>query len=427
VARENLTDKRIAHMKAPPAGRKEVFDTVKTGLCFRVTSTGARSWSVLYRFNGELRRDTLGPYPKIGLAKARQMAGETIETVGAGIDPRQVKAAAEAEEAERKADTVDVVAERFIARYASQKRWGELERVLRRDVMPEWGKRPVAEITRKDIIELLDTIAERAPVQANRTLTVLQIFFGWCLDRYIGADPSAKIKKPTAETTRERVLTDDELRAFWAGCDRLGWPFGPLFQLLALTTCRRSEIAELALSEINKPEKLIELSGARYKTGRPHVVPLTDMALRIIEGLPEVGTKSGLVFTTNDETPVSGLSKAKRNLDKHMLEELQRYARERGEYPKKIKLPNWTPHDLRRTARSNFSKLGILPDIGERVLGHVVGGIRGVYDRYLFLPEKRAALDRWAAYLMALVNPTPNKVTPIETARQKRASRRRAS
>lgn len=423
MARENLTDKRVAHMKAPLAGRKEVFDTVKTGLCFRVTASGAKSWSVLYRCNGELRRDTLGPYPKIGLAKARQMAGETVEAAGAGIDPRQVKAAAKAEETERKADTVDVVAERFIARYASQKRWGELERVLRRDIMPEWGKRPVADITRKDIIELLDTIAERAPVQANRTLTVLQIFFGWCLDRYIDADPSAKIKKPTAETTRERVLNDDELRAFWAGCDKLGWPFGPLFQLLALTACRRSEIAELALTEINKPEKLIELAGARYKTGRPHVVPLSDMALRIIEALPQVGTKSGLVFTTNDETAVSGLSKAKRNLDKHMLEELRRYATDRGEDLEKVTLPGWTPHDLRRTARTNFSKLGILPDIGERVLGHVVGGIRGIYDRYLFLPEKRAALDRWAQHLQGIIAPAPANVTPITEARKRRVKR----
>jgi integrase len=407
MARENPTDKRISHMKAPASGRKEVFDTVRTGLCFRVTAGGARSWSVLYRFAGELRRDTLGPYPKIGLAKARQMAGKTLESAGAGIDPRAAKAAAKAEETRREAETVDVVAERFIERYASQRRWGELERVMRRDVMPEWGKRPVAEITRKDILTLLDTIAERAPVQANRTLTVLQIFFGWCLDRYIDADPAARIKKPTKETTRERVLADAELRALRTGCDRLGWPFGPLFQLLALTACRRSEIAELAWTEIKKPEKRIELAGTRYKTGRPHVVPLSELALRIIEDLPQVGTNSGLVFTTTDETPVSGLSKAKRNLDKFMLEELQREAAERGEDPSSVTLPPWVPHDLRRTARTNFSKLGILPDIGERVLGHVVGGIRGVYDKHLFEDEKRAALERWAVHLQGIVTPPP--------------------
>jgi integrase len=407
MARELLTDKRVSNMRPPTTGRKETFDTVKTGLCYRVTANGSRSWSLVYRFDGELRRDTLGPYPKIGLAKARKMAGDALELVGQGKDPRETKATAEAAEAARQADTVAAVAEQFIAKHASQRRWGELERILRRDVMPEWKSRPVSDITRREVIDLLDTIAERAPIQANRTLTVLSIFFGWCLDRdIIPADPTNRVPKPTKESPRERVLTEPELAAFWKGCDRLGWPFGPLLQLLALTGQRKGEIGNLIWSEIDTKEKLINLAGSRYKTGRPHIVPLSNAAMAIIEDLPRIGEKSGLVFTTNDKTAVSGFSKAKDELDGYMLEELRKDA----EAPAKVTLAPWRIHDLRRTCRSGLSRLGVLADIGERVLGHAIPGLRGVYDRHDFLPQMRDALNRWAAHLDGIVNPRPGKV-----------------
>ena len=404
MAAKRLTDKSIAAIRAPETGRTEVFDQIVTGLCHRVTSTGARSWSTMYRFAGELRRDTIGPYPKIGLAQARKLARDALALVGQGKDPRKVAAAAEAAETVRKADTVAAVAEQFIAKHVAQRRWREWERILRRDVIPEWSDRPIAEITRRDVIELLDMIAERAPVQANRTLTVLTAFFGWALDRdIIQADPTARVRKPTKETPRERVLTDLELQAFWRGCDRLGWPYGPLLQLLALTAQRRGEIGDLTWSEIDVDERLVEIAGAKYKTGRPHLFPLSPAALAIIARLPRIGD---LVFTGNGKVPVDGFAKAKTALDSLMLEELRRVAPEATLQP-------WVIHDLRRTARTNFSKLGIPGDIGERVLGHVVGGVRGIYDRHSFLPQMRDALDRWAAHLEGIVNPRPDKVVKL--------------
>lgn len=413
MAREKLTDKRIASMKPPAEGRREVFDTVKTGLCFRITPNGARSWSVTFRHDGVFSRMTIGAYPKISLAKARQSAGDALELVGRSIDPREAKVEARAVEEQQAADTVAVVVEQFIEKYASQRRWEEPPRILRSDVVPEWGKRPIREITRRNVIELLDTIAERAPVGANRVLTVLSVFFGWALDRdIIDADPTARVRKPTAETSRERVLSDVELRAFWIGCGRLGWPFGPVFKLLALTAARKSEIGEMTGPEIDKVKRLIEVPGARYKTGKAHVIPLAGMALAIIDSLPVIEpqkldgtTAPAYVFTTTGKTPVSGFSKAKIDLDDYMLEELQRGAKE----PDKITFPHWTIHDLRRTVRTNLSAMGVSADIGERILGHVIGGVRGVYDRYQFLREKREALDRWAAHLDGIVNPRPAK------------------
>src|SRR5262249_10934290 len=157
-----LTDKRVSMMKPPAEGRREIFDTVKTGLCFRITAAGARSWSVLYRHDGELRRQTLGQYPRVGLAKARQLASEVLELSWRGTDPREAKAAEKATAAQHEADTVKVLVEQFIEKYASQRRWEEPPRILRREIVTAWGSRPIRSITRRNVIELLDDIAERA-------------------------------------------------------------------------------------------------------------------------------------------------------------------------------------------------------------------------------------------------------------------------
>jgi integrase len=355
-----LTEKRLATMKPPTAGRLEIFDTVKTGLAFRLTANGAASWSLMYRLDGRQARHTIGPYPRIGLAVARQMASDALELVGRGIDPRAAKAAAKTTDASRRADTVSRIGEDFIARHVSKKRWPEYERLMRREIMLPWHDRPISEITRRDVIDLLDTIAKRAPVGANRVLTVMSVFFGWAMDRdVIEADPTARVRKPTEETSRDRVLDDAELRAFWIGCDRLGWPFGPIFKLLAITAARKSEIGDVQWPEISKPKRLIEIPGDRYKTGRPMVIPLPASAMAIVEQLPVIepqklddGTMApAYVFTTTGKTAVSGFSKAKAELDGYMLEELRRAAAE----PEKITLPPWIVHDLRRTARTNFS------------------------------------------------------------------------
>jgi integrase len=405
MARERLTDKRVAAMQPAAAGRREVFDTVKTGLSLRITQAGVKSWCVLYRFDGELRRHTLDhPYPRIGLAEARTLAGEVLELVARGRDPRKVRAERAVAAEQRAADTIAAVAEQFITRYASQRRWRELTRVLRRDVVPEWGGRPAAEITRREVIEFVERIAARAPIQGNRTLVVLKIFFGWALDRdIIASDPTARVRKPTKEYARERVLDDAEIVAFWRACERLGWPFGPLLQLLLLTAQRKSEIAHLTRREVVSAERLIEIAGSKYKTGRPQVVPLCATALAIIDALPVLGD---LLFTANGRTPVSAFSGAKTALDRLMLEELRRDAPE-------ATLPLWTVHDLRRTARTNFSKLRIPSDIGERILGHAIPGVRGRYDRHEYLDEKRDALDRWAAHLDGLLHPRPDNVTSL--------------
>jgi integrase len=395
--RKLLTDKGIAATRPPATGRTQIFDTVRTGLCFRITANNVRSWSHVYRYGGEWRRDSLGAYPKVGLARARELARDAQEAIGRGDDPRTLKAGAEAAAAQTVADTITAIGERFIAKHAAQRRWRELERVMRRDVMPRWGDRPLASVTRRDVIELVDGVVDRgSPVQANRTLVVLKIFFGWCVDRdIIDADPTARVKKPTKEIPRERTLTAPEIAAFWHICDDIGEPFGSLFKLLLLTAQRKSEIAHLEWSEIQADKRRIEIAGAKYKTGRPHAVPLSEAAWAILSTRPKIeGCK--YVFSTNGTTPVSGFSKAKAQIDTAMKEDRVGAT-----------IQGWRLHDLRRTARSGLSELGIRPDIGERILGHVIGGVAGIYDRGSYEPQMRHALEAWAAHVEAVVNPPP--------------------
>lgn len=410
---ERLTDKRVSALRPLPDRRFALFDSQCSGLAIRVTEAGVKSWSVMYRLNGKIRRDTLGAYPAVSLARARTLAAQVLERVEVGKDPRQVEAEAKAAEASMKADTVSAVAKVFFDKYAAQRRSPELKRILERDMVDHWGERPISEITRRDVIKRVDEIADRAPVVANRALAHMKVFFGWALDRdIIPSDPTDRVKKPTRETSRERVLTDNELRAFWVAAGAMGYPFGQAFKLLALTAQRRDEIASLQWSEINTDKARIELAGSRYKNGKPHTVPLSKAALEIIEKIDKIGDEPTNVFTTNAKTPVSGFSKAKATLDEKMLIELRRDVPQAER--EKVKLAPWVIHDLRRTARTNFSKLGISTDIAERILGHTMGGVRGVYDRHSYLPQMADALERWAVHLTGIVDPKPANVVPIK-------------
>lgn len=406
MPRETFTTRRVHTLKPPKSGRIEIFDTVIPGLCYRVTDKGARSWSIMYRFDGKLRRDTLGTYPALGLAAAREKARATLETQAKGTDPRSLREKAEAKAAKLRADTVETVAEKFITVYASERRWPDLQSVLRREVIPAWGKRPIAGIERKDAMTLLSTIKERAPVRANRALTVIKLFFAWALEHeFTESSPVAGIKNPTRETPRDRVLDDNEIRAFWAASSLLGWPHGPLDRLLLLTAARREEIGGLCWPEVDERRRLIDVAADRVKGGRPRAIPLSKQAEALLADLPRIGGDAELVFTRTGKSPVSDFSKAKDRLDELMLEELRKLAVSAGKDPDKAKLEQWTLHDLRRTARTEMSRIGIQPDIAERVLGHVIGGVRGIYDRYAFLDEKRHALEAWAAHLQSIIDP----------------------
>ena len=253
---------------------------------------------------------------------------------------------------------------------------------------PAWRGRPITSIGRRDVLELIDKIADRGAVTLARRLhAYLHQLFRWCVGRgIIETNPLADLPKPGAVVNRDRVLINSELRLVWNAADKIGWPFGPAIRLLILTGARRDEITGLRSSEIQ--DDRIELKGVRTKNGEPHAIPLSQPARALIAALPRAA-KTDLVFTTTGRTPVSGWSRAKERLDGF----------EKG-------LDPWVVHDLRRTVATGMQRLGVALQTVKAVLGHISGsraGVVGIYQRHNFNSEKREALD-WSASVSALAN-----------------------
>jgi integrase len=420
-----LTVKALETLKPGPA-RREIPDGIVHGLYFVMQPSGAASWAVRYRYQGASRKLTIGGYPAIDLKNARELAGAALVAVARGDDP-----AAEKKEAKRTSaavrpshDLIENVCSTYIERQAKpntrEASWREVERILKCEIVRSWEGRRLGEITRADIHALLDQIIDRpAPILANRTLAAFRRVCNWAIGRgIIEASPCDRVKAPIMEQSRDRILSDDEIRFAWQAFEGAAWPFGPIAQVLLLTGARRDEVGQMTWAEVDLAGKTWTIAKERSKNGQSHEIPLSDAAARIIESLPRIGNGNGYVFTTNGKTPVSGYSRAKLNFDKAILEAM----REVSSYPNGVTPPErWTIHDLRRTAASGMAGLGIAPHVVEAVLNHKSGTIKGVaavYNRYSYSAEKRAALEAWARALDAIVTGKPaGNVVELASAR----------
>ncbi len=415
-----LTAAAVERLKPPAEGQVDYFDAAFPGLALRVTAKGVKSWTYFGRVDGKLRRVTLGRWPTLSLAKAREKAGEEADAMREGVDPTARKRAAKKAPNDR--NSVAVVAAEWLKRDQAQNRSrAEVERVMLRDVLPAWEGRRVQSITRRDAIELIDGIADRGVVTlARRIHSHLHRMFRWSVARgIIDANPMSDLPKPGKEVKRDRVLNDAELRDVWRASNVLGWPFGPALQLLILTGARRDEIGALRWAEVDSGNAVIRLEGERTKNGQLHAVPLSERALELIETLPKITNDAGkteFAFTTTGQTPVSGWSRTKILLDAK-IEELRREETDiaGGEVEP---MPAWRVHDFRRSVATGLQRLGFRLEVIEAVLGHVSGsrgGIVGVYQRHSFDEEKRAALDAWARHVEALLTGAPENVVELRS------------
>ena len=431
-----LTSKGVAGVTGGNS-RREIADGALPGFYLVVQPSGAKSWALRYRYDGKPKKLTIGPVllkrdgdeiegtlpfgQSMTLTEARRAARAALQALAEGKDPGEVKKAMQAVRAARAADPdadrdlVRVQGERFIERYCKPRNrsWKEVERQFKTEINPHWGKRKVQSITKRDVLDLLDVIVDRgSPVTANRVFATGRKFFGWLIERdVVQASPCSGIKKPTLEKSRERILTDDEIRLFWKATEGFNHPFGPMWRLLLLTGQRRNEIAGMRRAELeidgDDPGWLVP--GNRTKNGNEHFVPLTPAVVDIIEAQPKIG-KKGFIFTTTGETHVSGFSRSKARLDAAMLAIMQKDAQKAGDDPAKVALTPWTLHDLRRTLASGMARLNINLPVIEKCLNHTSGsfaGIVGVYQRHEFREEKRAALEAWANFVDQLVNDRP--------------------
>lgn len=403
-----LTDKAVEKLKTDPTKRREIPDAGKPGLYLIVQPSGRKSWAVRYRHRGKTAKLTLDGFPS--LATARKLAQAALDVIAEGGDPATQKRVAKADASDERFLVKTVIAD-FVDQYHRRKKQnrhaGWVEALFRKNVVPQWGDRHVATITRNDVEDLIGAIDESGKrVLANRVLTALRTFFTWCVKQRsipVTVSPCASVDALYEEVPRERVLTDDEVRWLWQACAERGQPFAHVFKLLLLTGQRRSEVAGMTEGEIDGTDWVIP--AARVKNKQDHIVPLSDAARDILADVKRVRGKAGLVFTTTGVKTVSGWSAVAAAVAKRMLE-LGRA--ETGDDA--FEIERWTPHDLRRTAASGMARLRIRPHVIEAVLNHrsgVIRGIAAIYNRYDYHEEKQAALQAWA-----------NRVTEIVTGKE---------
>jgi integrase len=418
----------VERLKPHPTKRLEIPDSGKPGLYLLIQPSGRKSWAVRYRFAGQPRKLTIAGFPSVD--RARKIAQDVLDEVSEGRDPARAKQAARNAPSD---DMADVFAQ-FLAKH-TRKRNGkpvrntsrlETGRLLglkpvtpgdlaaweprnpKAGVLAHWAGRDVHSITKRDVLDLLDKIVDRgAPIVANRTLAALKTAFGWCVKRDIlDSSPCEHIDAPAPEKSRKRDLTDRELVAVWRAADSIGYPYGKMVQLLLLTGQRRDEVRCLPRNELDLPNRSWTLPGARAKNDRDHLVPLSDQAMTIVEGLPRISkAKDALLFTIDGNVPVSNLARRKRNLDKAMRAELRKLDPEAEFRPFRL-------HDFRHTLKSWMKANRVPKDVRSAVQNHAVSDIDSWYGEYTFEKEKREALDAWARYIDGLLSgkPAPNVV-----------------
>lgn len=394
--KRKLTSKFIANHKPDPSQRLDIRDELIPGLVLRISSSGTKTFCLHKRINGKMRRLTIGRFPVISLAEARERVRQILYDIETGKFEERTGL-----EIASKPTLGEVIPE-YIEKHAKVHNddWKNKSSLLAKFTVLH--EKRIDEVKRADVVNACDVLSKSAPVSANRALAHLKHLMNWSIDRgYIEASPIAGLKPLTKETPRERYLSDSELKALWVACDVEGYPFGDCMKLLILSGQRRAEVAEMRWSEIDFEKRLWTLPSQRAKNGRQHTVPITDAMLEVLRGVPRF-LKSDFVFTTTGKSPVSGFGRLKKRLDRALPENAE----------------PWIVHDLRRTMSTNMAMLRIPQPITEALLNHksgVVSGIAAIYNVHSYADEKREALGTWSQHVMKLVR-SENDATQTEIA-----------
>jgi integrase len=409
-----LTEPTIEKIRKPPKGqRTEISDSDAAGLALRITDKGARSWCVYFRLEDATgqrknQRMTLGGYPAIGIAVARQQAREARNQAVAGIDPRKARAQAQTEsQATAERLLFSNIAKAYVEARCQRNEQGgpkkghlirgsEIESIIRRHLIPAWGDKLIPEIDRLDLRDVTRPLVADKPMAAHRLHEIAKTLFYWSVNEgFLKASPFARMEAPVKKLPRDRDLKHPELKRLWAACEAKAYPFGTLVKLLALTLQRRNEVAGMQWPEFDLDKAQWTVPAERSKSKRAHIVPLSKPAVQIIKSLPRYVGGPYVLTTTEGYRPVSGFSKMKVQLDQAS------------------KVTDWRLHDLRRTGRSEMARLKVDDVVAERVLDHVPRGLAKVYNQYQYLDEKREALNLWARELRKITKPDVGEVVKL--------------
>src|SRR4051812_43371212 len=359
-----LTEVAVAKLKAPASGRVIYWDVFLPSFGVRITSNNARSWIVCYRIDGRAIMETIGPVHRLpNVEEARKRARASMEKAATGVNPVAEHRAQKRQRITRAKDAATRTFEHIVKQYlrdhvAAKQHWRTARETQRRfdnDILPRWRDRDVASIQQGEVQELYaETQRHRGPSSANALIGVLKALYNWLKKQHalhIDRNPTDGITL-TKEEPRDRELADSEVVGFWQACDKINDPIhSALFRLLLLTAQRKGEeVGKMEWAEIDFDNGLWEIPKEWTKNKKPHIVPLSPLALAVIESIPRIGNGQ-FVFTTNGQRPVNNWNDKKRALDKHHA-----FAEP------------WTLHDLRRTAATGMSKLRVAPHVVEHIL-----------------------------------------------------------
>lgn len=283
-------------------------------------------------------------------------------------------------------ESFQTVAENWLKRHVQQKGLrseSEIRRVLDKQIFPAWADREFTSIRRGDVAKLLDDIEDNhGPVAADSALAHLSRIFNWYVARredYVSPVVKGMRRTNPRERARDRILSDDEIHTVWKAAEANG-TYGALVQLLLLTGQRRAKVATIRWGDISE-DGIWTIPAEDRERGNAVELALPDSALAIIKAQPRFASVP-FVFAGRSGKHFSGFSKAKESFDAKLPE-----------------MKTWTLHDLRRTARSLMSRAGVFPHIAERVLGHAISGVEGIYDRHAYMAEKAQALKMLAGLI----------------------------
>jgi integrase len=372
----------------PKSSKDTVYwDQALPGFGVKVTPLGRKVFIVLYRVAGagsRLRKYTIGPYGRVTLAMARAQAQKIFAARLDGRDPAEEK-----RQSRRRlvVDRVDDLIETFIREHVSQIRTAKkVFNLLRRDVLPFWGTRSIHDIKKRDVIDLVTEISQRNAHAGYRLLKTSKTFFRWCVGRAVlDVSPAEGVPSSWRGTSRDRVLTDQELAKVIVAARKSPWPYSGIVEFLALTGQRREEVAQMAWDEIDEALRIWTIPAARSKNGKMHLVHLSEAAWNVIKDMPRGGN---YVIATSGKKSFQRFGKAKRALD--AICDVQ----------------NWRLHDLRRTIVSGMARMGVPPHVADKILNHqsgTISGVAAVYQRHDFLAERKNALEQWGAYVTQLI------------------------
>jgi integrase len=387
VPRIRLTKSAIDDLPTPSSD-VVFWDAGLPGFGLKITPKGRKVFIVLYRTGGagsKLRKFTIGPYGRVTLHQARVAAQKVFAARLEGRDP-----AAERREARRRlvTDRVEDLLETYIEQRVVQHRSaGEIARLLRREMGKPWAGKSIHEISKRDVVEVIEAIVQRgAPGAANKVLKSIKTFLRWCVGRAVlDQSPAEGVPMPTKQVARDRVLADDELARVILAARKIGGPYGGIVELLALTGQRREEVARLSRQEVDFASRVWTIPKSRTKNGKAHVVHLSAQSMAVLD---RAGGPGPLMFCLLGTKPFQAFGRAKRVLDQLSG------------------VTGWRLHDLRRTCVSGMARLGVAPHVADKILNHqsgTISGVAAVYQRHEFLAERKAALDLWGAHLASLI------------------------